>query len=129
MKKLLIAAAILASTSFTAQARECLPGMDPIADRCEFILEEPAPTPAWKLIPHEQLCDQYQTAAIELVKARDKGAGEEPLAMMLQSNQRTDMIWIVRQVFWRQNVEASPMMVAVDVRRQCMRKDYPGADK
>lgn len=128
MKKLLIAAAILAATSMTAEARECLPGMDPIKDRCTITLDEEPAAPAWKQIPHEQLCDQYQTAAIELVKARDKGAGEEPLAMMLMANHRTDMIWIVRQVFWRQNAEASPMMVAVDVRRQCMRKDYPGAE-
>lgn len=128
MKRLLIAAIILAATSVTAQARECLPGMDPINDRCTITLDEEPAAPAWKSLTHEQLCDQYQTAAIELVKARDAGAGEEPLAMMLMANHRADMIWILRQVFWRQNAEGSPMMVAVDVRRQCMKKDYPGAE-
>jgi len=103
----------------------CLPIMDPVKDNCEVMKDEPKPTPAWKLVPKDDLCLSYQKVAEELTKARDQGAREDDVARMLQDRDRRDMIWIARQVYWSQSAGMKPEKVGFNVWMRCDKDDYP----
>lgn len=114
------------STSIAADMKPyCLPGMDPIADKCEVLKEEPKKEPIWKSIPKEQLCLSYQRVAVKLTALRDKGAREEDVARALQDNGRTDMIWIARQVYWSQSARMTPEKIGFSVWMRCDEEKYP----
>ena len=129
MKKLIIAAAILMATSAAAQARECLPGMDPARDNCQVTAEErePAPDPALQDIDETYRCLEFQKLAIKIAELRDQGAGEQAVVNILAENNQNHLIWIARQTFWRQSAELSPKQIGLRVWMRCNSNEYPGA--
>ena len=130
MKKLIIAAFLLAATSVTAQARECLPGMDPAKDNCQ-VTEEQEPAPQQELQDVDQVyyCLELQKIAVKIAELRDKGAGEQGVVTLLANNNQNRIIWVARQVFWPQSASLRPEQIGLRVWMRCNSGEYPGAVK
>lgn len=127
MKKLIIAAFILAATSVTAQARECLPGMDPAKDKCQVTEEqEPAPQPELQDVDQVYYCLELQKIAVKIAELRDKGAGEQGVVTLLANNNQNRIIWVARQVFWPQSASLRPEQIGLRVWMRCNSGEYPG---
>lgn len=129
MKKLIIAAFILAATSVAVQARECLPGMDPAKDNCQVTEEqEPAPQPELQDVDQVYYCLELQKIAVKIAELRDKGAGEQGVVTMLANNNQNRIIWVARQVFWPQSADLSPKQIGLRVWMRCNSGEYPGVN-
>lgn len=127
MKKIIIAAFILAATSAAAQARECLPGMDPAKDNCQVTEEqEPAPQPELQDVDQVYYCLELQKIAVKIAELRDKGAGEQGVVTLLANNNQNRIIWVARQVFWPQSASLRPEQVGLRVWMRCNSGEYPG---
>lgn len=128
---LIITAAALLGCSYvgSASARECLPGMDPVADHCDFNLDEqePAPQPELQDVDETYRCIEWQKMAIKIAELRDQGAGEQAVVNVLAKEKQNGLIWIARQVYWPQSSDLSPKQIGHRVWMRCDNNDYPGA--
>lgn len=128
---LLIAAAAVLGCSYVggAQARECLPGMDPAKDNCQVTEEkEPAPNPALQDIDQTYYCIELQKIAIKIAELRDQGAGQQAVINVLVNDKQQKLIWVAKQVYWPQSADLSPKQIGLRVWMRCNSGEYPGVN-
>lgn len=129
---LLIAAAAVLGCSYVggAQARECLPGMDPVRDNCQVTEErEPEPDPALQDIDQTFYCLELQKIAVKIAELRDQGAGQQGIVNVLLNDKQHKLIWVAKQVYWPQSADLSPKQIGLRVWMRCNANEYPGASK
>lgn len=121
MKKLLIAALLLAS--FGLAAEDEIEG--PMDENGVIMLEgedtdvEPRPDPALQNLDDTYYCVELQKMAEFMVNRRKEGAPESYVVKVLADNKRQDLIWIARRVYWPQNWDKTPSQVGYQVWAEC----------
>ena len=125
MKKLIIAALLLASFCASAEEAEIEGPMDSrgvimLPGEAEEV--EPAPDPAIQGT-HDQYCADARMIAEAVTKLRDAGAPVEyPISVLVEQKQN-QFIWVARQAYWRQSAGSAPQTVAIDVWLRCKREN------
>lgn len=121
MKKLIIAALLLAS--FGLAAADEIEG--PMDENGVIQLDggdddqEPAPNPALQDMDQTFYCVELQKMAEFMAHRRKEGAPESYVVKILAQNNRQDLIWIARRVYWPQNWDKTPSQVGFQIWQAC----------